>query len=128
MLQSQPPIHRVFVVGENTLFEEGIVKMLSLGTELTVTGTKYIDDPALLDALEINKPDVILLNETMSNQVLHILELLLFNPALTALYLVVIRLDSNMVDVYPLPRRFAINQRDELVALVQGNFDCQGQF
>lgn len=124
MLQSHLPIHRICVVGENTLFEEGIVKMLSLGTELTVTGTKYIDDSAFLDSLALNKPDVILLNETMSYQVSHILELLLFNTALTALYLIVIRLGSNMVDVYSLPRRFAINQSDELVALVQGNFDC----
>ncbi len=124
MLQSHLPIHRVCVVGENTLFEEGIVNMLSLGTKLTVTATKYIDDSAFLDTLALNKPDVILLNETMSYPVSHILELLHFNTTLTALYLIVIRLESNIVDIYSLPRRVVINQRDELVALVQGEFDC----
>jgi len=122
MLHLNLPSRRVFIVGDNTLFEEGITKLLAYGTDLSVTGKKYTDDPAFLDAIAQNQPDVILLNESTAFDSAHILELLLSTPLLTALYIIIIRLSNNTVDVYEMPKRYVITTPDDLVDVVQGNF------
>ncbi len=123
MLNLKLSTRRVFIVGDASLFEEGITKLLSFGgTELLVSGAKYTDDPAFLEVITQNQPDVILLNESTALDSAHILNLLLSAPSLTALYIIIIRLNSNLVDVYEMPKRFVITRPCELVDVVQGNF------
>jgi DNA-binding NarL/FixJ family response regulator len=120
-----PKLHlssrRVFIMGDNSLFEEGIAQLLAFGADLSISNTKYTDDPAFLDAIAQNRPDVILLNESSCDSA-HIIELLFSTPALTAQYIIVVRLSNSMVDVFEMPKRFTITKQDELVAVVQGNF------
>ena len=122
MLQPNLHIQRVFIVGDNSLFEEGIAKLLVLGAGLSVTGRKYTDDLYFLEAVSQHKPDVILLNESMQVDSTHILNLIFSTPSLTPVYVVIVRLGSSIVDVYEMPKRFAVTKGDELVAVVQGKF------
>ena len=115
-------IQRVCIVGEDSLFEEGIKNLLTLGTDLSISNVKYTDDSSLMKSINEAKPDVILLSESILPDHAHILEMLLSNQTLTAMFAIVIRLSSSVVDVYNMPKRFAITKSDELVAVVQGNF------
>jgi len=122
MQHSNLPSRRVFIIGDNSLFGEGIAHLLTVETGLQVSNVKYINDLAFLDMVTQNRPDVILLNESASCDSAHILELLFSTPSLTALYVIVFRLSTSMVDVFEMPKRFTITERDELVAVVRGNF------
>lgn len=115
-------IQRVCIVGEDSLFEEGIKNLLTLGTDLSISNVKYTDDSSLMKSINEAKPDVILLSESTLPDHAHILEMLLSNQTLTAMFAIVIRLSSSVVDVYNMPKRFAITKSDELVAVVRGNF------
>lgn len=115
---------RVFIVGNDSLFEEGITNLLSFGTDLAVSGTKYTDDPALLAAVIQHRPDVIVVNESMPFDAAHILDLIFSTPTLTALYVVIVRLGSNMVDVHEMPKRLSVTKRDDLISVVRGDFNC----
>lgn len=77
---------------------------------------------ALLEAVSHNQPDVILVNESTYINPTHILDLLFSTPSLTALYIIIVRHGNNMIDVYEMPKRFSITKRDELVAVVLGDF------
>jgi DNA-binding NarL/FixJ family response regulator len=122
MLNSNLSTKRVFIVGDGSLFEEGITHLLTLGTDILVSGAKYTNDLALLDAVSQSQPDVILLNESTYINPTHILDLLFATPSLTALCIIIVRLGNSMIDVYEMPKRFAITKRDELVAVVLGDF------
>ena len=122
MLPSNLSLQRISIVGDNSLFEEGVAHLLTLGTDLAVSGITYTDDLSFLNAISHNKPDAILLNESTTFDVCHILELLFTESSLSARYVIVIRLDNNTVDVYEMPKRFVITKRDELINVVRGNF------
>ena len=122
MFQPILSIQRVCIVGEVSLFEEGITNLLTLGTDLSISNVKYTDDSTLLTSIDEAQPDVIILNESTLPNHAHILEMLLSNQTLTAMFAIVIRLSSSVVDVYNMPKRFAITKSDELVAVVRGNF------
>ncbi len=123
MLHSNLSTKRAFIVGDGSLFEEGVTNLLTLGTDILVSRAKYTDDLALLDAVSQSRPDVILLNESSTYiNPTHILDLLFATPSLSALCIIIIRLGNSMIDVYEMPKRFAITKRDELVAVVLGDF------
>lgn len=123
MLHSNSQTQRVFIVGDNSLFEEGITKLLACGSDLSVSGAKYTNDSALLDAIAQHRPDVIVVNESMPFDSSHILELLFMAPLQQfAPTIIVMRLDNTMIDVYEMPKRFNVTKRDELVAVVRGDF------
>lgn len=122
MLHLNLPSRRVFIVGDNSLFDEGISHLLTFETNLQISDSEYNDDSSFLENIMQNQPDVIVLTESASIDSAHILELLFSTPSLTALYVIIIRLSNNMVDVYEMPKRFVITKRDEFVAVVRGNF------
>jgi DNA-binding NarL/FixJ family response regulator len=124
MFYSSLSARRVFIVGNDSLFEEGITKLLAYGTDLSVSGMKYTDDQSLLNAVAQHRPDVIVVNESMPFDAAHILGLIFSAPTITALYVIIIRLGSNMVDVHEMPKRLTVTKRDEFVAVVQGNYNC----
>ena len=134
MFHSNLPFRRVFILGDNSLFEEGMTHMLRLGTGLHVSNVKYINDLTFLEMVVQNKPDVIVLDEAKSIDAAHILELLFSTPALVSLCIIIVRLGNNMIDVYKIPknqrivgniherRQFTITKRDDFLAVVQGTF------
>ena len=121
---------RILILGV-TIFEEGVARLLTIGTDLQVSCVKYTDDLALLDNIEQNRPDVILLNESTPLNLAHIFKLLLSIPSLVGLRVIIMRLSDNLIDVYAIPaqivarsacqrQQFNVTERDELVAVVRG--------
>ena len=126
------PNRRVFIVGEDLLFEEGIAQLLTTKSKMHIFREKYIDDPWLLDFVSRKLPDVILLAESKTLGTDHLLDLIFSVPSLARSQVVVVRLDNNIVDIYEFPeliegkkickqQQFNIQKPDELVALVQGD-------
>ena len=121
-------LRNVLIVGERSLFQEGLEKLLGPETGVSVTSAQYTNDSGVLAAVAQNRPDVILVNESPNLDTTHILELLFSKSSLTILYVIVVRLDNNIVDVYEMPKRFVttkrfvITKRDEFVDVVLGKF------
>lgn len=124
MLQKSVPAQKIHIVGEKTLFEEGLTSMLVLDANMEVSGSKYTDDGTLLADILHNQPDVILLNSSVQFNTAHVLETIISNPILQTSHVIVFSLDSSMVDVYEMPRRLQITRREELVAVVQGRLNA----
>lgn len=132
MPHSNYSTQRVLILGES-IFEVGIARLLTNGADLDVSCVKYMDDFAFLDDVAQNRPDVIMLNEAIPGDSTHILDLLVSDPFLADLYVIIVRLGNNVVDVYKMPRQavvqkgyerqqFVITHQDDLVAVVQGDF------
>ena len=122
---------RVFIVGDDSMFDEGVAHLLAFGKDMSVSGMKYTDDLAFLDIITQNQPDVVVLNEATSLDPVRILKLLCSSPSFAGLRVIVIRLTSSMIDVYEIPkqvvarevserRQFFITRSDELVSVVRG--------
>jgi hypothetical protein len=132
------PPRRVLIVGNDLLFEEGLTKLLTTGTSLSVTGAKYIDeDTAFLEDVLQQRPDVILLNEESKTlEPARVLELLLSIPSLAGWRIIIVRPNNNAIDVYDFPyssllrklhkrRQFIVAKREDLIDIIHGDFTKQ---
>lgn len=126
MFPSTLAAQRIFILG-SSIFEEGIAHILRLVNGLHVSGDNYTNDASFLENIEQSQPDVILINETSQRYSARLLDLLLSLPSRDGRRVIVVRLNSNVIDVYDLPRRdllkffdirkqFIISKRDDLVA------------
>ncbi len=101
------PTQRVFVVGRSdSVFEEGIAHLLSSRTDWQVFRVTYTDDDSFLEEVAKDRPDVILVNETVLPDAARTLELLTAMP-LADLRVFVIQPDDNAIDVYARPSQIA---------------------
>lgn len=121
---------RVLIFGAS-IFEEGIARLLTSGTDLQVSCAKYTNELAFLDEVAQNRPDVVLLNESTLLNKAHIFKLLFSIPSLAGLRVIITRLSNNKIDVYAMPNQvvarngyerhqFIVTKQDELVAVVRG--------
>ena len=128
-------MRRVFFVGNNSIFEDGLAHLLTNAINIQVSTARYIDDIWFLDAIAQNQPDVILLSESGVLNSHHLLNLLFSRPALTDLQIIIVRLTDTMVDVYKLPKQigreivykqqhFNVTTHDDLIAIIRGDFAC----
>ena len=131
MLQTHPLNQRVFIVGNNSLFEEGVSHLLTLEIGLQVLSIKYTDDLALMEHIAQHRPQVIILNESSLVDPLCLLDRLCNIPWLVGVCIIIMRLADNIIDVYdmspnlnvrkPIERQqFTLSKRDDLVAVVRG--------
>ena len=97
----------VFIVGEDSLFDEGITNLLAQQTDLLLSHAKFSDERVFLDTIKQELPDVILVCESGSLDAARILGLVSSQTMLRRLLLVVIiviRLHNNVIDVYERPK------------------------
>jgi hypothetical protein len=131
MLQTHPLKQRVFIVGDNSLFEEGVSHLLALEIGLQVSSIKYTDDLVLMENIAKHRPQVIILNESSLVDPLHLLEQLSEIPWLVGVCIIIMRLADSIVDVYDMSQRltarksverqqYILSKRDDLVAVVRG--------
>lgn len=132
-MEHKNSVQRVFVVGTGSFFEQGVASLLSFGTDLHVSGVTYTDDDSFLEDVAENRPDVILLNEAGPLNSARILELL-SATRLASLRVIVVRPDSNAIDVYERPsliaatmvyerQRIIATTSDDLIELVIGHHE-----
>jgi hypothetical protein len=131
MLQTHPLNQRVFVVGNNSLFEEGVSHLLTLEIGLQVSSIKYTDDLTLMAHIATHRPQVIILNESSLADPLCLLDRLCDVPWLMGVCIIIMRLADNIIDVYDVSpnldvrrlverQQFTLSKRDDLVAVVRG--------
>ena len=104
MLVSNFTQERVFVVGEDSLFDEGVTHLLTQRTDFLVSHAKFSDDHVFINTIKEDLPNVILVCESGSLDTARILNLVSSHAMMMRLLVVVIRLYSNVIDVYERPK------------------------
>lgn len=97
------PQKRVFIVGNGSLFDEGITELLARGTSLRVSHMVYSDDIAFLNIIKMDQPDVILVCESDTLDTERILDSISIDPIMIGLCIFVVRLSNPVIDVYERP-------------------------
>jgi hypothetical protein len=131
MQDSKLSAKRVFIIGTGSMFDDGFTQLMTCGTGLHVSTTKYTNERGLLSAIEQNQPDVILLVEAGLPNPTRVLNMLSVTPSLASLRLIIVWLSNNVIDVYEKPlltgapaarkrQRIIIKTRDDLLAAVCG--------
>ena len=132
MLNTNLQSQRVSIVGNSSLFEEGLSHLLTFETNLQVSDSEYFDDISFLKDISHKKPDVILLNESSRLNLARMLDLLFSIPSLSGRRVIIVRLTNNVIDVYDFPyrthlrrfhkqRQFIVTKPEDLIAAVQNN-------
>ena len=103
MLDSNFTQQRVFIVGDDSLFDEGVTDMLAQRTDFLVSHVTFSDDFAFMDTVRQDLPDVMLICESDSLDPVRILDLVSSHTIAMGLLVVVIRLYNNVVDIYERP-------------------------
>lgn len=130
MLQSNVTQQRISVVGEGSLFDEGVAHLLTHKTDLLVSRAIYSDDLAFLEIIKRDRPDVMLVCESGLLDTVRILILVLSPPIVMRLRIVIVQLASNVIDVYARPivvagkmsrktRRIIVKTEDDLLNAVR---------
>lgn len=102
MSQINPTQQRVCIVGEGSMFDEGVSLLLQRDTNLRVSRAMYSDDLAFLKTIEWDQPDVMLVCESDSLHTERLLSLVSLQPVMLLL-IVIVRLSNNVIDVYAKP-------------------------
>ena len=113
MLQTDLIQQRVTIVGQGSLLDVGISHILNLHRpDFIVSQVMYSGDFTFMKSVEADQPDVILICESASMDMVSVLDLISSRPIVTKLRIIVIRLRDNVIDVY------------EEVKLVAGRISC----
>jgi DNA-binding NarL/FixJ family response regulator len=124
---------RVFIVGDKSLFDEGLSNLLTFETNLLISGSGYNDESTFLRDVAQAQPHVVILNESAPLNPARLLDLLISIPSLAGWRVIIVRLNNNTIDVYDSPYRsllrklhkrwqFNLTNRDDLIAVVKGAF------
>lgn len=99
MLTSNFTQQSVFIVGEGSLLDDGVTQLLTTKTNSLVSRAIHSDE----FSIKSNQSNVILICESGSMDVTHILDLIFSHPMTTILLIMIIRLRNNVIDVYARP-------------------------
>ena len=103
MFDSKLAQERVFIIGDGSLCDESVTRLLTCEADLLVSHATYSDDPAFLNVIRWDRPDVILVNESGSLDMARILDLVSSDPTVMGLPIVVVRPNNNVIDVFARP-------------------------
>lgn len=109
---------RVLVMENGSLFDEAMKALLTHDTGLTVSGVAYADETTFLNDVSRMSPDVIVLNDAGPLDAAQLCKLLEHVPAREALWVIVVRSDDNVIDLYKKQSVVASRSHD-LIALIQ---------
>ena len=118
MGQRNSHARRILVVRTGSVFEEGVELLLTRDAKLEVRGVHYDDETNFLRRVSTIFPDVVVISETGPLDYTRVFDLLASIQNHTPITVVVVRPNSNTVDVYE--KRRAVTERGEdLLALVR---------
>jgi hypothetical protein len=93
----------VFLIGEGLMFDEIVAHLLTPEPDLLVSHATYSDNPAFLNVVEGNRPNVILICDSGALNSARMLALVSSHPLTTGLRTIVIRFSNQVVDIYAKP-------------------------
>lgn len=91
---------RVLVIGDGSLFDDGIIYLLNYQPNLILTHAKYQDDVSILHAVEQNQADILILAWVGPMNLKYILGMLMSVQTSAQIRLVVLRLETNQIEIY----------------------------
>lgn len=113
------PCH-VLVVGNRTLFDEGLTGLLAQEGGLRISGIAYKDKATFLREIARVQPDAILMNEIGMANPGQICEWLKESPVPETVRVIIVRADDNRVEVYE-KRTITVAHRADLISLIRGS-------
>jgi hypothetical protein len=122
---------RLFIVGEGSVFDEGIAELLTRGSHLMVSHIIYSDDITFLKIIKRDLPDAILLCETDTLEIESLIDSISIDPIAIGLCILAVRLSNPVIEVYEEPilsagkisykrRSIIANTANDLIQMVSG--------
>jgi hypothetical protein len=102
-LQTNFSQQKIFVVGDGSVFDEGVSHLLKNKTDLLVSHAIYSEDLSFLENIKSEQPEMILVNDSGSLNVERILEFTLSQLLMMDLRIVVVQLRDSVIDIYERP-------------------------
>lgn len=93
----------VFIVGNGSLFDEGIAELLTRDSHLMVSHIIYPEDGTFLEVIKRGQPDAILICEADTLEVEEIIDSISIDPIAIGLCILAVRLSSPVIEVYEKP-------------------------
>lgn len=133
MMPSDSTQQHVLVVGDGSLLDEGVTHLLRDGTDLRISHTTCSDDHIFLNSIELAQPDVILVSESGSFEIDHILDLFSSHLIVMGLPIIIVRCQEGTIDVYEnlaftagktssQPERISVRTGDDLLSVVKRKY------
>jgi hypothetical protein len=129
MLPSEFSQQHILIVGDGSIFDEGVTNLMTQGVNMPVSHVTYSDDLVFLNSIETTRPDIILVNESGPLVSERILDLISSHSMMTLL-IIIIRLGNSTIDVYDQPvfvggrissrlQRISVRAGDDLLNIVK---------
>jgi len=100
MLDSNLPQQHIVIVGDGSLFDDGITTLLAQRTNLLISHTIFSDEVAFLNMIKRDQPSVIMMCESHWLDTEQVIDSILIDPVLIGLCIFVVRLGNPMIDIY----------------------------
>lgn len=94
---------RAVIVGDGSLFDDGITILLTQRTNLLISHTIFFDGIAFLNVIKRDQPNMILICESDSLEPENVIASISIDPIVIGLCIFVVRLSNPMIDVYERP-------------------------
>lgn len=93
----------IVVLGDGSLFDEGISNLLTLDAKLNVLRILYTDDVVLDYLAGFDRPEVVFVNEFDAHETDRIVRLIFSVPSVFVRCVIVTHIESNVFDMYSRP-------------------------
>jgi DNA-binding NarL/FixJ family response regulator len=106
----------VILLDGNNILSAGLASLLTENQELQLEHLSQVDDVSILEAINRRQPDVIVITESDPYDLARILELLETAQPDSTWRIMIVRQDSNRIDLYD-KRQVMINRRQDVIDL-----------
>lgn len=110
----------VMLLDGNNILSAGLANLLIENQSLQLEHLSQVDDLSILAAIERRQPDVIVITESDPAELARILELLETTRPDGTWRIMIVRHDSNRIDLYD-KRQVMINRRQDVIDLFHGS-------
>jgi hypothetical protein len=106
----------VILLDGNNILSAGLASLLTENQELQFEHLSHVDDLSILEAIGRRQPDVIVITESDPYELARILELLETTQPDSTWRIMIVRQDSNRIDLYD-KRQVMISRRQDVIDL-----------
>jgi len=135
LLRESDQLH-VLIIGDGSLFHEGVTSLFTQETDMLISYTTCPDDLVFVNSIEVTKPDVIVVNESGSLDAERFLNLISMYALVMSFLIVIVRNTNDLIDIYNKPafgaettlsnpQQVRIRTGDELVRVVREKYKGQ---
>ena len=106
----------VMLLDGNNILSAGLANLLTDNQQLKFEHITQVDDASILEAFGCHQPDVVVITETDHDELTRILELLQTTQPNSSWRIMIVRQDTNCIDLYD-KRQVMINRRQDVIDL-----------